>query len=379
MKICQITNIPLMYRIFIKKLCEELVLNGHEVTVAYNNDGKKILETGNKINFYDLKLTRRVSLRLYLVSIINLIKFFRRNKFDVVNVHTPSVGLQTRIAAFICRVPVVVYTAHGFYFHDKMIFYKRYLHQLIEFIFAKITTSIMMQSHEDYLFAKKKNFKNKESLFWISNGVNHKKFRPATNDEKLICRAKYNIPNNTVVISIVARLVEEKGHIELLQAIEELIKEEFQNIKLMICGSYLKSDYFKGINKFVNQFKEKYPENLILTGFLEDPRSVYYSSDIFCLPSWREGMPRTVIEAMMCSLPVITTNIRGCREVVDNEVTGLVVQHKNYLELKKALKRMIIDTNLRDKFGRNGQKKALREYKEEDYVSKQIAVLEKYN
>ena len=90
-------------------------------------------------------------------------------------------------------------------------------------------------------------------------------------------------------------------------------------------------------------------------------------------------MPRTVIEAMMCSLPVITTNIRGCREVVDNEVTGLVVQHKNYLELKKALKRMIIDTNLRDKFGRNGQKKALREYKEEDYVSKQIAVLEKYN
>ena len=90
-------------------------------------------------------------------------------------------------------------------------------------------------------------------------------------------------------------------------------------------------------------------------------------------------MPRTVIEAMMCSLPVITTNIRGCREVVDNEVTGLVVQHKNYLELKKALKRMIIDTNLRDEFGRNGQKKALREYKEEDYVSKQIAVLEKYN
>ena len=90
-------------------------------------------------------------------------------------------------------------------------------------------------------------------------------------------------------------------------------------------------------------------------------------------------MPRTVIEAMMCSLPVITTNIRGCREVVDNEVTGLVVQHKNYLELKKALKRMIIDTNLRDKFGRNGHKKALREYKEDDYVSKQIAVLEKYN
>ena len=100
--------------------------------------------------------------------------------------------------------------------------------------------------------------------------------------------------------------------------------------------------------------------------------------DIFCLPSYREGMPRTIIEAMMMQKPVIATNIRGSREEVIDGVTGFLVPPKNVYALEKALEKLILDDELRNKMGIDGRKKALIQYDESNITKLQINIIKKH-
>jgi glycosyltransferase involved in cell wall biosynthesis len=94
--------------------------------------------------------------------------------------------------------------------------------------------------------------------------------------------------------------------------------------------------------------------------------------DIFCLPSYREGLPRTIIEAMMMGKPVIASNIRGCREQVISDITGILVPSKNSIELKLAINKLLIDKDLRISMGKMGREKALRLYDEKYVIKLQI-------
>ncbi len=376
MKICQITNVSFMYEKFLKSLVHKLSIRGHDVYVVLNNSEEKLTFTEKNVKFINKSITRRKSIILYIKSIFELVKFFNKHEFDLINVHTPSASIQVRIAALIANKKNIIYTAHGFYFHDRMPKLERLLHFYLEYYLSKCTKAIMMQSYEDYKTAKEFKFKKENELYCIYNGVNNKVYKPPSPLERKEARIKYNITDKSIVISIVARLVEEKGHIELFNAIYKILKEENKNIKLIITGSFLKSEHGKGINNSLLMLKNIYPDKIVLTGYLSNTLDIYHASDIFCLPSWREGMPRTIIEAMMCSLPVVTTNIRGCREIVDNNKTGIIVEPKKHIQLKLALEELIQNQNKRIQYGKSGYRKAIKYYSEDKYIKRQVKILE---
>ena len=100
--------------------------------------------------------------------------------------------------------------------------------------------------------------------------------------------------------------------------------------------------------------------------------------DVFVLPSYREGFPHSVMEASAMGLPVVTTNVRGCRDAVINGVTGIIIEPKNAEELAKAMARLLQDVALAKSLGQEGRKKALRDFDERAVFEKMEKILQTY-
>ena len=265
---------------------------------------KELSDRGYKVK--TIAIARSLAPIKAIVTIWKLFSYFRKESFDLVHVHTPIAAFLSRIAAFLAGVPFVVYTAHGFYFHDDMAPFKRNL-----FIFA----------------------------------------------ERI--------------------LVREKGVVEFLQAAVK-ISAKYPDVYFLLIGSRLSSDYASGANKEIAGCKHILGERLILTGESDDIPALMAKMDIFCLPSWREGMPRSIIEAMMMRIPVVATNIRGSpEEVVDGE-TGFLIPVRNIAKLSEAFELLINNPRLRTSMGSRGRQRALELYDEEKVIERQIDIINKF-
>ena len=246
---------------------------------------------------------------------------------------------------------------------------------IIEFLLSKITNHIFFVSKEDFLLAQKFNFKKKKYLHYISNGVDNN-FKPKNSKkQKILTRNKFKIPLKNITFGIAARFVKEKGFLELIQAFS-FVSAKYKNISLCICGTRLKGEHNADVSDFINNAVKSFPDNIFLIGELPSSRmpDFYNALDVFVLPSWREGMPMTIIEAMMCGLPVIASNIRGCREAVKNKKNGLLFSHKNTSDLKKALEFLIKNPLLIDRYSIDSFKVASQKFKLEKIISYQLAI-----
>ena len=312
-----------------------------------------------------------------LVSIYKVYKIFNKQKYDIVHVHSPIGSIIGRISAKLAGIPFVIYTAHGFYFHDDMpkIKYKFYFY--IEKFLSKFTDLIFTQSFEDYKTAVKFKFLSKEKIFSIGNGVDKNKFDPLI-DKAIIKKYKseLNISKNQFIVGMISRLVREKCLIEFLKAAQSIFQKN-SNIVFVLIGERLSSDHDKDIKKELDFAKNLMKDNLKILGEREDIRELISILDLFCLPSWREGMPRSIIEAMMMAKPVIGTDIRGSRELILHKKTGLIIPVNNKKKLEDAITFFIKHKNLCNIYGHNGRKRAEIYFNEENVIRKQLQLITK--
>ena len=154
---------------------------------------------------------------------------------------------------------------------------------------------------------------------------------------------------------MVSRIVANKGINEFLNS-AKILKKKYPDWKFIIVGGldYKSPD---SINKnFLNKFRKK---NIVrIFDYKSDILNYYKNAEIFCLPSYREGMPKTVLEASSCGLPVVTTDTIGCRDSIVNNFTGLLCKPFDPNDLAKKIEILIKDKNLRKKLGKNGKKYA---------------------
>ena len=198
----------------------------------------------------------------------------------------------------------------------------------------------------------------------MGNGVDLEKFNPDRFDNYLNIqkRTEIGIPTDAVAICIIARLVKEKGFLELFQAFNEIMKN-FKNVWLVIIGP---QEPEKNDRISASTFKEYGIEKrTIYLGSRDDIAEILSCSDIYTLPSWREGFPRSAIEAAAMGLPIVATDIRGCRQVVENGINGVLIPFNDSNALKKALLKLINDSELRAKMGKAGLQKAKKEFSED--------------
>lgn len=372
MKIAQLCAVDFTLYHFILPLMRGLRDAGHEV-VGIASDGPfmdRIRAEGFRVE--PVAIDRSFNLLRHLGSARRLKALFRRERFDVVHVHTPVAALVGRWAAWRARVPKIVYTAHGFYFHERMPRAKRAAFVALEWLGGRLTDVLFTQAEEDAAAARRLGLIRGRRIQAIGNGVDPARFHPARDAaERARLRDTLGTAPDRVVIVMVGRLVAEKGYVELIEAMKHVDAE------LWAIGDRLPSDHADPIDAALRAAGQDpvLKRRVRFLGYRADVPELMRAADIFTLPSHREGMPRSVIEAMMTGLPVVGTAIRGTREEVVEGETGTLVPVANTAALADALNRLAGDAALRAAWGQAGRARALALYREDIVIERQIAVL----
>ncbi|MCX7164746.1 MAG: glycosyltransferase family 4 protein [Rhodocyclales bacterium] len=370
MKVCQLCAVDFTLRNFLLPLIDGMRKEGWAVTAVCSEgpfvDGLR--RSGYAID--TIPIARSMNPWSALRSTIALIRYFRRERFDVVHVHTPVAALLGRIAARIAGVPLIVYTAHGFYFHDEMHRAKRSFFVALERLAGKLTDLMFSQSAEDAADAVQEDIVSSDRVLVIGNGVEVARFNPGLADSKVV-RRSLGIADDAFVIGMIGRQVREKGVAEFLQA-ARIVAEKYPEVIFLLVGERLASDHAAGIEAEFAAAKAILGERLVAPGLRSDIPECLAAMDLFCLPSWREGMPRTIIEAMMMCKPVLATNIRGAREEVVPELTGLLVPTRSPGELAAAMSRFVSNVEFGRRLGAAGRERALLLYDERKVVALQV-------
>lgn len=371
MKVCQICAVDFTLKNFLLPLIDGMQEQGWQVT-AVCSDGPFVPDLRVRgYRIIPVPIARSMNPLRAARSVLALVRLFRQERFDVVHAHTPVAALIARLAARIAGVPLVIYTAHGFYFHDEMPRWKYRLFVGLERFGGLFTDLLFSQSSEDAEDAVRLGILGGDRVLAIGNGVDVRRFDPQQVGDGMAVRAALGIPADAVVIGCIGRQVREKGIGEFLQAAQALAGRCPQAWFLLV-GEKLASDHAQGVEADLAAARAALGPRLVTPGLRGDIPQCLAAMDVFCLPSWREGMPRTIIEAMMMAKPVIATNIRGAREEVVPEETGLLVPLKDSVALAGAMERLIREADLRQRFGQAGRERALRLYDERAVVDLQI-------
>ena len=218
---------------------------------------------------------------------------------------------------------------------------------------------VIVQNKNDYYYFKNKLNIQKEKIKIIrGSGVDINKF---TNYKK----------NKNKIILFPARLLLNKGIIEFIEA-AKIIRKKFKDWFFVICGA---SDYTSPelISKTLikNAVMNKHIKYI---GYVPQDKmpTLLSKSSIVCLPSYREGMPMVLQEAAASGLPIVTTNVVGCRESIINNKTGFLVEPKNVDDLVEKLTLLIKSKFLRKKFGNEGTKFAIKNFNEKKIIKQNI-------
>lgn len=311
-----------------------------------------------------------------LISLLRLVRLFHRERFDIVHVHTPVAALIGRVASSIARVPRVVYTAHGFYFHDQMPTWKKFFFIWLERFGGLFTDLLFTQSAEDARDAARLGIMSALKVVTIGNGVDSDRFDGRAVEGRDLMRAQLGIPVSAPVIGIIARVVAEKGYNELLDAALN-INESYPDVYFLLIGDRLKTDHSGSVESSLSRVRLRLGSRLVEVGFRADTPALLSAMDIYVLPSYREGMPRSIIEAMFMQLPVVATDIRGSREEVVDRVTGLLVPTRDVRALVQALRSLLDDSDGAVRMGAAGRIRAMSLYDESRVIALQIKEIRK--
>jgi glycosyltransferase involved in cell wall biosynthesis len=326
-RVLQMCAVDFTARQFLLPLAEALRDAGYEVHFACT-PGLYFEEIGRRgFVMHANPIARSMNVFSHLKSLWSTYRLLRRDRFDVVHVHTPIAALIGRIAACLARVPVRIYTAHGFYFHERSRPTARRLHIALEKLGARCGDFIMTVSREDEQTAIRVGIECQERIETVYNGIDLERFDPArvAADERAEIRRRLGIEAGAPVIGIVGRMVREKGFFEFFDA-AALIATEFPEARFLIVGDTLPSDYDAAKAELLEHMRRLGLEGkTVFAGMVEDTVPLLACMDVFCLPSYREGMPVSLLEAMAMRLPCIATNIRGCREEIVERESGWLV------------------------------------------------------
>ncbi|MBS1141840.1 MAG: hypothetical protein H6R13_3293 [Proteobacteria bacterium] len=377
LRVCQLCAVDFTLKHFLLPLIDGMQSHGWEVT-AVCSDGPEI--PGLRARGYavdTIPIARSLNVFKHAVSVVRLAFYFRQQRFDILHVHTPVAALVARVAAFLARVPVVVYTAHGFYFHDEMPSWKRRLFVSLERFAGRFTDLLFTQSSEDAETAVQERISPVADTLAIGNGVDAGRFDPSVIGDGGEMRRALGIPEEAFVIGIIARQVIEKGIMEFLEA---AIAAAGKNpaLHILMVGERLASDHAGDVAAELEKAGAALGRRLVATGARKDIPELLAAMDVFCLPSWREGMPRTIIEAMMMGKAIIATDIRGSREEVVPGETGLLVPTRSPEALAEAFLALAGDRQKVASMGRKGRDRALALYDEAQVVALQIRRIEQF-
>ncbi len=296
-----------------------------------------------------------------LIALYSLYKIFLANAPDGVHTITPKAGLLGMIAAWLARVPVRVHTFTGqVWITQKGIF--RIILYFSDFLIAKLATDTIIDSQSQKVFLLKSHIlsEKKSIVFGAGSicGVDVKRFSP-DNSDRISIRNKLGISSESTVLLFLGRLNRDKGVLDLVEAFMSLAQLH-TNLALLLVGPD-EDNLCAQINKQFFNFDKK----LIYVGYTDNPERYIRASDLFCLPSYREGFGVSVIEAAACGVPALVSRIYGLTDSVVEGETGWFHEAGNINDLKKSLSEVIADMDKLRQRGHAARNRAIREFSQQ--------------
>ncbi|MGH9057607.1 MAG: glycosyltransferase family 4 protein [Acidimicrobiales bacterium] len=319
--------------------------------------------------------TRSFSLGDDALAAAELYRLFRRLRPDVVHTHNPKPGVYGRVAARLAGVPVVVNTVHGLYATADDPPTRRAAVYGLERFAAAFSDAELVQNPEDLGTLASLGVPRRR-LHLLGNGVDLDRFAagsPRSVEGRRRARAELGAGAGTVVAGAVGRLVWEKGYAELFAAAAEL-RLRAPQVMVVVAGP---DDPAKADGIGTEDRARADAAGVRFLGHRTDVEDLYAAFDVYVLASHREGFPRSAMEAAAMGLPIVATDIRGCRQVVDDGVTGVLVRVGDAGALAGAICRLAGDAEMRAAMGARAVEKALREFDQRKVIERTLGVYER--
>lgn len=348
-------------------LAQALRAAGHEVLLLSppGKYGPRLVQAG--FCWISFPLSRRgMNPFSELITLWRLTRLYSRQRPDLAHHFTVKCVLYGSIAAKMAGVKGIVnaITGLGYVFIGDE-WPVRLLRWLVKGFYRRALsdTQVIFQNPEDQsLFSRNGLVYGKQVTMIPSSGVNIEKYSPSPE------------PAGTPLVILPARMLWAKGVAEFVYA-AHLLREDGIHARFALIGD---TDPANPDAVPVNQLEKWRKEGIIeWWGWQEDMPALYRKTHIVCLPSYREGTPKTLIEAAACGRPIVTTDVPGCRLVTHHQQNGLLVPVRDSRALAEALKELIADSALRKQMGKKGRELAVAEFSLEKVTGQTLAVYEK--
>jgi glycosyltransferase involved in cell wall biosynthesis len=291
-------------------------------------------------------------------AVAELVALLRRIRPSIVHTHTPKPSIYGRMAARLAGVPVIVNTVHGLYAQPEDRWPKRFAVYGAERLAATCSQAELVASPEDLdTLSRLRVPADRLVLLNAGLGIDLDRFDPntVTAADRAAARRELGADaDEDVVVGVVARLVREKGYPELFEATARL-RGRHPRLRVAAIGPD-EPDKADALTEADRRTAREI--GIRFLGARDDVARLYAGMDILVLASHREGFPLTPMEAAAMGVPVVATDIRGCRQVVDDGTTGLLVPVGDPVALAAAIERLAMDPAERRRLGTAARRKA---------------------
>ena len=348
-------------------IAKKAVAKGYNVYVACLDTGRSDEIKAIGANFINLPISRSgINPFRELSTLIYIHKIFKKVNPDIVhNISIKAViygSLISKLFTSIHLVNAISGLGYNFTKNRKGVIQKLLI-QLLRLGFQRKNLTVIFQNEDDELFFKENRIisRNNKIVRIKGSGVDLSKFR------------KTKLPDFDIIkILLPSRMLWDKGVKELRQATEILKPKYKGKIQFILCG-FADKDNRAGVpDHYLKDWHDEIYVNWI--GYKKEMVEVYNDCHIVVLPSYREGMPKSLIEACAVGRAIITTDAVGCRECVDEGINGLKVSVYSSRELAMAIEKLILNQAILIKMGLNSRKKAEKEYDVNNVVSKHLKI-----
>lgn len=283
-----------------------------------------------------------------LLALWKMVGIMRRGRYHVVHTNTAKAGFLGRIAARLAGVPHVVHTLHGVTFNDNIHPLVRRAYVILEKVAAPCCDALISVGEDVKRKYLEASIGRSEQYVTIPSGMDTTPFREAREHPETgrnPVRAEFGFTDEHVVVGMVSRLEPRKGYRFLFEAVRRLAPD-FPHLRVLVVGE---GDEREDLERLAADLKVT--DRIHFTGFRRDIANVVAAFDIATLTSLWEGLPRVLVQYALLERPIVTFEVEGSREVVDDGRSGYVVPLRDVDLLVDRLRRLVANGQLRSEFG----------------------------
>jgi glycosyltransferase involved in cell wall biosynthesis len=348
-------------------LIKELRARGHEIILLSppGDHHERLKEQG--FRWLPFPLSRQgINPVNEIQTFVRLVRIYRQIRPDIVHHFTIKPVIYGSCAAHLLRVSGIInsITGLGHLFIDPG-FITRILRLIAKWLyrFSLRSTQIIFENPEDRnIFIQHKFARTEQTHLILGTGVDVEKFQPTKKS------------NEIPLVLFSSRLLATKGLIEFVDAIR-ILNKKGRKARFAIAGT---PDPGNPASIPQGQLDSWRHESLAeLWGWQDDMPAALTKTDIFCLPSYREGVPNALLEACASGLPIVTTDVPGCRDVVKHGVNGLLVPPRDANALADALETLITNPALRSTMGKAGRQISIEKFSLSNIISQNMTVYDR--